>query len=316
MSETVATQSPERLFGTMARIRAFEEQVSRLYADGLIPGFVHVSTGQEAIAAGVAGQLRPEDRLSTSHRGHGHVIAKGGDLRRMMAELLGRQDGYCHGKGGSMHIMDASIGVLGANGIVGAGVPMAVGAALAAQLTQSGGVVASFFGEGAINQGMTMEAWNLAAVWNLPVLFVCENNQFAEFTDSRLMSRVPSASGRAAAFGIDAVQVDGNDAVEVDKIAAGLLEQCRTGGGPKLLEAMTYRHHGHYEGDPQKYKEEKDNAHWTARDPLVVGRVWFADPAQPDRINANALAEVAEAVNFASSSPLPEAVSAFEDVYG
>lgn len=299
----------------MVRIRAFEERVSRLYADGLIPGFVHVCIGQEAVAAGVAGRLLQDDQLTTSHRGHGHVIAKGGDLGRMMAELLGRESGYCRGRGGSMHIMNPAIGVLGANGIVGAGLPLAVGAALTAKLAGSERVVVCFFGEGALNQGMVMEAMNLAATWNVAVLFVCENNVFAEFTDSRLMSRVSEASVRAAAFGIPACQVDGNDAVAVDGAANQLIDACRDGKGPQLLEAMTYRRHGHYEGDAQAYKGAEEDQRWEARDPLVVGRGWFTNPAVADALVAEAQADVDQAVAFATGSPAPLPESAAEGVY-
>jgi acetoin:2,6-dichlorophenolindophenol oxidoreductase subunit alpha len=308
-------QSTERLFRTMARIRAFEERVSRLYADSLIPGFVHLCIGQEAVAAGVAGRLLQNDQLTTSHRGHGHVIAKGGDLGRMMAELLGRESGYCRGRGGSMHIMNPAIGVLGANGIVGAGLPLAVGAALTAKLVGSERVVACFFGEGALNQGMAMEAMNLAAIWNLALLFVCENNLFAEFTDSRSMSKVSEASVRAAAFGIPACQVDGNDAVAVDAAAAQRIDACRNGDGPQLLEAMTYRHHGHYEGDSQAYKEAHEDERWTVRDPLIIGRGWFTDPTVPDALIGEGQAEVDEAVAFATASPYPLPEEAGEDVY-
>jgi TPP-dependent pyruvate/acetoin dehydrogenase alpha subunit len=305
----------EQLYVLMARIRAFEERVSRLYADGLVPGFVHLSIGQEAAAAGVAGQLRKEDQITTSHRGHGHVIAKGGDLGRMMAELFGRDAGYCRGRAGSMHIMDPEIGVLGANGIVGAGLPLAVGAALSAKLSGSERIVVSFFGDGALNQGMAIEALNLAAVWNLPVLFVCENNVFAEFTDSRSMSRVPEACRRAAALGIPAVQVDGNDAAAVHHAAAQTIADCRGGAGPQLLEAMTYRWHGHYEGDAQAYRDADEAAAWLRRDPLEIGRAWFDDAAAADRIRAAAEKEVDDAVAFATAAPAPAAGTFAENVY-
>ncbi len=313
-----ATEAPAQatsLYRTMARIRAFEERVARLYADGLIPGFVHLSIGQEAVAAGVAGRLTPEDQITTSHRGHGHVIAKGGDLGRMMAELFGRETGYCRGRAGSMHIMSPEIGVLGANGIVGAGLPLAVGASLSAKLDGRGRVVVCFFGDGALNQGMAMEAMNLAAVWNLPLLLVCENNMLSEFSDSRRMSRVPQAAGRAGAFGIPAVQVDGADAIAVDRAAAPLIDACRHGDGPQLLEAMTFRKHGHYEGDAQVYRDEDEMAQWPKRDPLAVGRSWFADPAAADAIVAEAERDVDKAVSFAESAPAPAAESYAEDVY-
>jgi TPP-dependent pyruvate/acetoin dehydrogenase alpha subunit len=299
----------------MARIRAFENRVAALYRDSLIPGFVHLSIGQEAVAAGVCGQLRPDDQITTTHRGHGHVIAKGGELPRMLAELLGRRDGYCAGKGGSMHIASPALGVLGANAIVGAGLPLAVGAALSAQLTGSDRVVVAFFGDGAANQGMSLESFNLAAIWKLPLLFVCENNTYAEFTDSRRMSRVPEVAQRVAAFGIPGVRVDGNDALQVDKAAVAEIAACRKGDGPRLLEAVTYRVHGHYEGDPQAYRPTEEAEMWAARDPLLVAKGWLPDETLRQSILAEAESEVEEAVKFALASPEPEPATALTDVY-
>jgi TPP-dependent pyruvate/acetoin dehydrogenase alpha subunit len=249
------------LHATMALIRAFETEVARLYRDGVIPGFVHTSLGQEAVATGVCAALAPGDHLTTTHRGHGHVLAKGADPDGMMAELFGRASGLCGGKGGSMHVADPSVGILGANAIVGAGIPIATGAGLSSKILRTGAVAVSFFGEGAVNQGAFHEAVNLAAIWSLPVLFLCENNRYAEFTDSARMTRVPDVRTRAGAYGIWARQVDGNDVRAVHEVARDAVELCRDGQGPALIEAATYRWHGHYEGDGQPYKPEPRRRH-------------------------------------------------------
>ena len=257
-------------YRTIALIRAFETRVAELYRDGEIPGFVHTSLGQEGVAAGVCAALEPDDYLTTTHRGHGHVLAKGADVERMMAELFGKSTGLGRGKGGSMHVADPAIGILGANAIVGAGMPLAVGAALASKLLKQGRVAVSFFGEGAVNQGSFHESLNLAAIWDLPVLFLCENNVYAEFSDSRRMTRVPSVVERCAAYGVAAELVDGNDVEAVFAVASTAVRRCREGDGPVLIEAETYRWHGHYEGDAQPYKPEDEAAGWNDRDPLRV----------------------------------------------
>src|SRR3954453_21306405 len=248
-AKTASPPVPERdLFATMALIRAFETRVAELYRDGEIPGFVHTSLGQEAVAAGVGAALREDDYLATTHRGHGHVLAKGADVDGMMAELFAKAAGLCRGKGGSMHVADPSRGILGANAIVGASLPLAVGAGLSSKLLRQGRVAVSFFGEGAANQGAFHESLNLAAIWDLPVIFVCENNVYAEFSDSRKMTRVPSVAERARVYAIDAEVVDGNDVAAVHEATVRAIERCREGSGPVLLEVETYRWHGHYEG--------------------------------------------------------------------
>src|SRR4051794_24385765 len=260
----------DELFATMALIRAFETRVAELYRDGEIPGFVHTSLGQEAVAAGVGAALREDDYLATTHRGHGHVLAKGADVDGMMAELFAKAAGLCRGKGGSMHVADPARGILGANAIVGAGVPLAVGAALSSKLRRQGRVAVAYFGEGAVNQGSFHESLNLAAIWDLPVVFVCENNVYAEFSDSRKMARVASVAERVKAYAVEAHVLDGNDVTAVHQAALSAVERCRDGAGPVLLEAETYRWHGHYEGDAQPYKPDDELAGWKERDPLVL----------------------------------------------
>jgi acetoin:2,6-dichlorophenolindophenol oxidoreductase subunit alpha len=320
-AQTSAGGVPGReLFSTMALIRAFETSVAALYKDGDIPGFVHTSLGQEGVATGVCAALEPDDYVATTHRGHGHCLAKGLDLNGMMAELFARADGLCGGKGGSMHVADPSRGMLGANAIVGASMPLAVGAALSSKLRDQGRIAVAFFGEGAANQGTFHESLNLAAIWDLPVLFLCENNIYAEFSDSRKMTRVPGVAERAAAYGVEGSTVDGNDVEAVFRATAELAERCRGGRGPLLLEAETYRWHGHYEGDAQGYKPEEESAAWREQDPLVsqARRLIERDEATPqelDAIRAREQERVAAAVERARSLPAPDPEDVFRDVF-
>lgn len=310
------------LYGTMALIRAFETSVAALYRDGAIPGFVHTSLGQEGVAAGVGAALADDDYLATTHRGHGHVLAKGVDVDGMMAELFARADGLCRGKGGSMHVADPKRGVLGANAIVGASMPLAVGAALSSKLLGQGRVAVAYFGEGAVNQGAFHEALNLAAIWDAPALFVCENNLYAEFTDSRTMARLASVAERArGGYGVEAHVVDGNDVEAVHAIAAAAVATCRDGRGPVVLEAETYRWHGHYEGDAQPYKPEDESATWRERDPLVVhGRKLVergeATEDELETVRDDAAKRVDAAIERARSLPAPDPEEAFQHVYG
>lgn len=309
------------LFASMALIRVFETRVADLYRDSEIPGFVHTSLGQEAVAAGVGLALRDGDYVATTHRGHGHCLARGMDLEAMVAELFARGEGICHGKGGSMHIADPAKGVLGANAIVGASLPLGVGAAMSSRFLGQGRVSTAFFGEGAVNQGAFHEAVNLAAIWKLPALFVCENNIYAEFTDSRRMTLVPSVVERTAAYGVAAEKVDGNDVLAVNALAARAAAACRAGEGPFLIEAETYRWHGHYEGDPQAYKPEEEVEEWRLRDPLLVSRPRLiesgvADEAKLDAIEADAAERVEAAIERARQLPPPDLEEAYTDVYG
>lgn len=320
MTDSLTITPEVSRFQTMALIRAFETRVAELYRDGEIPGFVHTSLGQEAVAAGVCAALEPTDYLTTTHRGHGHVLAKGADVERMMAELFGKATGLCRGKGGSMHVADPSLGILGANAIVGAGLPLAVGAALSSKRLGQGRVAVSFFGEGAVNQGSFHESVNLAAIWDLPVLFLCENNVYAEFSDSRTLTRVPSVAERCRAYGVDAETVDGNDVEAVFAVASGAVRQCREGGGPVLVEAETYRWHGHYEGDAQPYKPDDEASGWRERDPLTVAaaRILGAELETEERlagVRADAQAIVEAAVDAARAADPPALEEAYEHVH-
>jgi len=253
----------------MLVIRGFEQRVAALYRDGEVPGFVHLSVGQEASAVGACWPLGPADVITSTHRGHGHCLAKGLDPLGMFAELMGREQGANRGRGGSMHIADPNVGIFGANGIVAAGLPIAVGAAAAAQLRADGAVTVAFFGDGAVAQGAFHEAVNLAAVWRLPVVFFCENNGYAEFSQASAQHGAP-LERRAGGYGVDYVAVDGNDVVATASAMQDLVEAVRAGRGPCIVEATTYRWHGHYEGDPQRYRTPEEVAAWEARDPLVV----------------------------------------------
>jgi 2-oxoisovalerate dehydrogenase E1 component len=273
-----ADSSPASSFSTadhlemqrrMLGIRGFEERVAALYRDGEVPGFVHLSTGQEATAVGACWPLGSADVITSTHRGHGHCLAKGLDAAGMFAELMGRDEGTNRGRGGSMHIADPRRGIFGANGIVAAGVPIAAGAATAAQLRADGSVVVSFFGDGAVAQGAFHEAVNLAAVWALPVVFFCENNGYAEFS-SASTQHAASLEDRAAGYGIPFAAVDGNDVVAVAALMLDLVAAARAGGGPAMVEATTYRWHGHYEGDPERYRAPEEVEEWRTRDPLRV----------------------------------------------
>jgi len=265
----LATADLVEMHRRMLLIRGFEERVASLYRDGEIPGFVHLSIGQEASAVGACWPLLPADVITSTHRGHGHCLAKGLDPLKMFAELMGRDEGTNRGRGGSMHIADPSLGIFGANGIVAAGLPIAAGAALAAQLRRDGGVAVAFFGDGAVAQGAFHEAVNLAAVWRLPVIFFCENNGYAEFSPAAAQHVVP-LERRAAGYGTDYVAVDGNDVVATAAAMREVVETARAGGGPAIVEGTTYRWHGHYEGDPERYRSPEEVREWEARDPIVI----------------------------------------------
>lgn len=307
------------MYRRMRRIRRFEERASELYRQTEIPGFLHLSVGQEATAVGACWHLSDSDAITSTHRGHAHCLAKGLRSDEMMAELMGRTDGTCCGRGGSMHIADPGRGIFGANGIVAAGLPIATGAATAARLRQGDDVVVSFFGDGAVAQGMFHESVNLAAVWDLPLIFFCENNHFAEFAHSKEQHRATLAD-RAVGYGIPHHAVDGNNPVAVAALMREVVDDVRSGSGPVIVEAETYRLHGHYEGDPQKYRDEAEVDHWrTTRDPLLVvreaGAGVGADADVFDGIDREIDAEIDASIEFARQSDEPEPDSLFDFVY-
>ncbi len=306
-------------YSRMCVIRRLEERISTLYAQDAIPGFVHTSIGQEACAVGALLHARVDDVITSTHRGHGHVVAKGLEPRRVLAELMGKETGACRGRGGSMHVADPSLGIFGANGIVGAGLPIAVGAAHALRTKGAADVVVCFFGDGAVATGAFHEAVNLAALWRLPVVFFCENNGFSEFSRADDQHPVPVAH-RAQAYGIPAVELDGNDVEAVAEGMRGVLERVRAGDGPVLVEASTVRVHGHYEGDQQRYRDAATMAvDIAAADPLTITRSRLVARGVPDdkiaTIEQQASATVDEAEEFARASTEPSPDSALDFVY-
>jgi pyruvate dehydrogenase E1 component alpha subunit len=324
MTQTAAPTSIDRvtllgLHRTMLTIRLFEQRVAREFRTGEIPGFVHMYVGEEAIAAGVCANLDVRDYVTSTHRGHGHCIAKGCDLRAMMAEIYGREDGLCRGRGGSMHIADFSRGMLGANAIVGGGIALATGAGLASSVRGSGEVAVAFFGDGAANQGVLHESLNLAAIWQLPVLYVCENNGFAESTPAAYATSVADVASRAIAYGIPGVVADGADVRDVYTAARTAVERARAGQGPTLLEVKTYRFMGHFEGDPDRYRDDEDRRVTRENDALEKLRgELLGDGVAEDElegIRAELEAAIAEAVEFARASPFPDPAEIDRFVY-
>ena len=324
MNETNVIPPPETqldMLRLMLVIRRFEERASKDYDSGDIYGVVHSYIGQEAVAVGVCSALERRDQIISTHRGHGHCLAKGADLKRMMAELYGRQTGYCKGKGGSMHIADFGIGMLGANGIVAGGIPIVTGAALAAQLDGEGRVAVSFFGEGASNAGPFHESINIAARWQLPVLYVCENNLYAANTPAAQTVSTEHVAGRAAGYGIPGVTVDGNDVLAVYDAAATAVARARTGEGPTLIECKTYRHRGHTERSGTDDRRPADEVEeWKIRDPIEQLEVRLRQEGHlgdGDRevMDAEVHGQIEDAVDFARSSPFPDLQAALEDVF-
>ena len=305
------------LYRAMARIRAAEEHLIKLFADNEGPGFIHLSIGQEAVAAGVMASLEPRDTIATTHRGHGHVIARGIDLGLFFKEIMGKAGGVCRGRGGSMHIADLGLGVLGANGIVGAGIPIAMGSALAHSVRKTGGVAVAFFGDGAMAEGALHETLNLAALWHLPLVLVCENNGWSEFSPtSRQFSG--TLRGLAAAFAIHYTHVDGSDVQAVAKAAKAAVGRAR-GAAPAILECTTHRVRGHYEGDPQKYRDPHEIAALDAHDPLRrAAEALTAAGAGPEAIaaiSARIEAEMTAAIAAARADAPPDFEAALADVY-
>ena len=308
------------LYKSMVLIRETEETILRLFSQNRMPGFVHSYIGEEATAVGVCASLWPDDYLTSTHRGHGHYLAKGGDLQRFFAELYGKATGYCKGKGGSMHVADLDIGIIGANGIVGGGIAIASGAALAAQMKGTDQVAVSFMGDGATDIGAFHESLNLAALWNLPVVFVVENNGYAEFMAQRDHQRIEQISRRADSYGMEGVTVDGNDVELVLEASRTAVERARRGDGPTLVESVTYRWRGHYEGDSLPYRSPDELATWKLRDPLLIAERRLTERGELDDdgrdvIRAAVRAEIEDAVASAEAAPDPEPMSALEDLY-
>ena len=309
------------MYRKMLTIRRFEERVTWEYRNGAIPGIVHAYIGQEAVAVGVCANLGVGDRIVSNHRGHGHCIAKGANLRRMMAEIYGRRSGYCKGKGGSMHIADFSIGMLGANGIVAAGLPIAVGAALAAQLEAKDGVGVAFFGDGACHEGEFHESLNMASVWKLPAIFVCENNLYGVNTPVRYAIPLEDISERAAAYAMPGVVIDGNDVVAVFEAAQKAVARARAGGGPTFLEFKTYRWHHHFESDriPDLRPLEEIQA-WKGKCPIAslerrLLETGILSGQEMEVIDSQVTSQIEDAISYALESPFPDPQDAMEDVF-
>jgi pyruvate dehydrogenase E1 component alpha subunit len=318
---TLSTDQLLHAYRVMRTIRAFEERLHVEFATGEIPGFVHLYAGEEASAAGVMAHLRDDDCIASTHRGHGHCIAKGVDVHGMMAEIYGKKTGVCQGKGGCMHIADLEKGMLGANGIVGAGAPLAAGAALAAKLKGSDAVAVAFFGDGGSNEGAVFEAMNLAAVWNLPCLFVAENNGYAEATAANWSVACDHIADRAAGFGMPGVTVDGFDFFAVHEAAGAAIERARAGEGPSLIEVKLTRYYGHFEGDAQTYRDPDEVKHYReTRDCLKQFRertchAGLLSASDLDAIDAEVEARIEDAVQRAKNDPKPEPDDLLRDVY-
>jgi pyruvate dehydrogenase E1 component alpha subunit len=311
----------EHFYETMVKIRYFESNVEKKFLAGEIPGFVHLYIGEEATGTGVISNLTHKDYIETTHRGHGHTIAKGADLKKMMAEIFGKKAGFCKGKGGSMHIADFSVGMLGANGIVGGGYTLATGAGLACKMQKRKDISVVFFGDGASNRGTFHEAANMAAVWDLPVLFVCENNQWASTTPYQTTTSVADIADRAQGYGMPGVIVDGNDVFAVYEAAKDLIEKIRKGSGPALLECKTYRLKGHFVGDPERYRtKEEVKKVQDETDPIVRFEKRVLDEKvmtenELEEIRKKVEKEVDEAIQFAEEAPEPDPSELYQDLY-
>jgi TPP-dependent pyruvate/acetoin dehydrogenase alpha subunit len=308
------------MYRRMVQIRTFEDLAGRYFAEGLVPGFVHLYAGEEAVAVGVCSHLTDRDYITSTHRGHGHCIAKGVDMPGMVAELMGKATGTCKGKGGSMHIADVDKGMLGANGIVGAGLPLAAGAALTARTLGTGGVAVSFFGDGAANQGTFHEAINLAAIWKLPAVFVCENNGYAESTPTRYHCSSTDIANRAGAYEIPGVVVDGLDLFAVYEAAGEAIARARRGDGPSIVEAKTYRYYGHFQGDMTTYRTDDEVNAYKQRDAIQQVRTYalqrgLASEADLATIDTEVRSELEKAWEEAKAAPWPDDSELLTDVY-
>ncbi len=323
-SQSAATEGDlwPGMYRQMVTIRLFEEQVNDLYKTARMPGLAHLYSGEEAVAVGVCAALRRDDYITSTHRGHGHCLAKGASVDRMFAELLGKEAGYCKGKGGSMHIADQDTGNLGANAIVGGSAGIATGAAFSSKMRGADQVAVCFFGDGALGQGIVYEVMNMASLWKLPVIYVCENNLYNEYTHYS-ETTAGGLTARPRAFGIPAEEVDGQDVRAVYAATSGMVERARGGEGPSFLLCNTYRYYGHHVGDIQRayYRSKEEEEHWkTQRDPITLLGQWLteqgiADADALDRMTREARAEIGAAVDFALSAPFPDASEVGQDVY-
>jgi len=316
----ISNEQLKDMYLTMLKIRKFETRAMDKFAEGKIPGFVHLYIGEEAVATGACANLRQDDYITSTHRGHGHIIAKGGELNFMMAELFGKETGYCKGKGGSMHIADATKGILGANGIVGAGHNIAVGSGLAIQYKGTDQVCVCFFGDASTNQSTFHEALNLASVWKLPVIFVCENNGYGISVSQARHQAITDVSVRASAYNMPGVTVDGNDVFAVYEAVGEAVSKARKGQGPSLIECKTYRWRGHFEGDPTVYRPAGELEAWIKKDPIPRVEKYFKDndimtDEEMKQMNADVDKMIDDANEFADKSNAPTLESALEDVY-
>jgi len=303
----------------MYRIRKFEMKAAECFSKGMMSGNIHTCVGQEAVPVGACAALLPTDFITGTHRGHGHCIGKGAKTDRMMAELFGKKDGYCKGKGGSMHVADVGLGILGANGIVGAGIPIAAGSALASKVKKTNEVTVSFFGDGASNHGTFHEAMNMAAAWKLPMIFLCENNQYGVSVNIHSVTNTENLSVRALAYDIPGVTVDGNDVLAVYEAVAKAAKYAREGNGPSLVECKTYRMRGHYEGDPAKYRDAAVTESWKEKDPIEQFRAYLLKQGfaqeELDAIDKKMQEEIEDAYRFAMESEYPDVSEVLKDVY-
>jgi acetoin:2,6-dichlorophenolindophenol oxidoreductase subunit alpha len=307
------------VYSAMVLIRRFEERAAELRQAGFIPGFLHPYIGQEAVAVGMCHALGPNDVITSTHRGHGHMLARGADPRRMYAELYARNDGYNRAKGGSLHMIDTELGFLGANGIVGGGIPLATGAGLQLKRSGTDGVAVSFFGDGATNQGSFHESLNLASLWKLPVVYVCENNLYGEFTRQDKHQSITDVAVRAESYAMPGVIADGNDVIDIARVATEAVARARKGDGPTLIEAKTYRHRGHYEGDMGLYRSSEEVEFWMARDPItkleaLLTRDFDVGSGEFNRVKSDIEQTLDQAAEFAAHSAHPAPQDGLEDV--
>lgn len=308
------------LYNTMVLIRNFELMAEKLFLEGDLPGFIHLYIGEEAIATGVMANLGKDDLITSTHRGHGHMIAKGADVNRMMAELYGKETGYCKGKGGSMHIADFSLGVLGANGVVGGGLPIAVGAGLGIKMKKSKEIVVAFFGDGAANTGSFHESLNFASIFKLPIIFVLENNMFASTACTGETCSIENFSDRAVGYGIPGITIDGNDVMAVYETTQEMVKRARNSGGPSLIEAKTYRIKGHFVGDPELYRNKKEVEEFWLKEPIKrfekkLERDRILNTVEKKKIWENTQQKIDEAVKFAKESSFPPDQDALTDLF-